>query len=103
MAIAPIPRSPRDDDVDLRSCAREGMFLPLLEASERDDGRELVGNPVHLFSDGAMRYTYRMTDVVRMQPTAGSHATFRMTVAASSSRRPRVRGARSRSSRSPPG
>lgn len=45
--------------------ARADMFLPLLEASERDDGRELVGMTVDLYSDGGRRYTYRITEVVR--------------------------------------
>jgi hypothetical protein len=45
--------------------AREGMFLPLLAASEQDDGRALVGQTVHLYSDHPRRYTYRITDVVR--------------------------------------
>ncbi len=45
--------------------AREGMFLPLLEASEQDDGRELIGMTVELYSDAARRYTYRVTEVTR--------------------------------------
>ncbi|HEX5828991.1 MAG TPA: hypothetical protein VFY23_15810 [Candidatus Limnocylindrales bacterium] len=45
--------------------AREGMFLSLLEASERADGRELIGITVDLYSDGPTRYRYEITDVVR--------------------------------------
>lgn len=45
--------------------AREGMFLPLLEASERQDGQELIGMTVDVYSDGPMRYTYEITEVAR--------------------------------------
>jgi len=45
--------------------AREGMFLPLLTASEQDDGESLIGTEVEVYSTGARRYTYRITDVQR--------------------------------------
>lgn len=45
--------------------AREGMFLPLLTASEQDDGESLIGTEVEVYSTGARRYTYRITDVER--------------------------------------
>ncbi|CAN5451393.1 hypothetical protein BH20CHL7_BH20CHL7_01220 [soil metagenome] len=45
--------------------AREGMFLPLLRASERKDGKSLIGTEVEVYSTGARRYTYRITDVYR--------------------------------------
>ena len=45
--------------------ARPGMLLPLLEASEADDGASLIGQRADLYSDGARRYTYRITDVIR--------------------------------------
>jgi hypothetical protein len=45
--------------------AREGMFLRLLKASERADGRELLGVAVEVYSDGPTRYTYEITEVVR--------------------------------------
>jgi len=45
--------------------AREGLLLPLLQASERNEGKELVGVRVHLYSDAGRRYTYRITEVIR--------------------------------------
>ncbi len=45
--------------------AREGMFLPLLAASEQDDGESLIGAEVEIYSTGTRRYTYRITDVYR--------------------------------------
>ncbi len=51
--------------------AREGMFLPLLAASEQDDGRALVGQTVHLYSTQPRRYTYEITDVVRHSTDRG--------------------------------
>lgn len=43
--------------------ARQGMFLPLLEASTRDDGEELVGVLVTVYSTADLAYSYRLTDV----------------------------------------
>jgi hypothetical protein len=45
--------------------AREGMFLPLLEASEREDGAELIGQEVTLYSTGLRRSTWAITEVHR--------------------------------------
>jgi hypothetical protein len=45
--------------------AREGMFVTLLEASERDDGRELIGVEVIVYTTGLRRFTYRITSVHR--------------------------------------
>ena len=45
--------------------AREGMFLPLLEASGRDDGASLVGLDVEVYSTESKRYTYRISEVHR--------------------------------------
>ncbi len=45
--------------------ARPGMFLPLLEASEKDDGAALIGSEVEVYSTAGQRYTYRVTDVHR--------------------------------------
>lgn len=45
--------------------AREGMFLALLEASERDDGAELVGQTVNVYSTANVRYRYRISEVLR--------------------------------------
>jgi hypothetical protein len=45
--------------------ARPGMFLPLLEASERADGAELIGTEVILYSCEPRRYVYRIEQVLR--------------------------------------
>ncbi len=45
--------------------AQEGMFLPLLEASLRSDGRELIGQQVDVYTDDGMRYGYTITEVNR--------------------------------------
>jgi hypothetical protein len=45
--------------------AREGMFLPLLGASQKDEGASLLGARVDLYSTGARRYVYVITDVFR--------------------------------------
>lgn len=45
--------------------AREGMFLPLLDAAERDDGGALIGGEVQLYSTAGLRYTYRISVVHR--------------------------------------
>ena len=52
--------------------AREGMFLALLQASERNDGAELVGQTVDVYSTANVRYRYRISEVLR-------HATDRST------------------------
>ncbi len=52
--------------------AREGMFLALLEASERNGGGELLGQTVDVFSTLSARYRYRISEVLR-------HATDRST------------------------
>ncbi|MEZ4596146.1 MAG: sortase [Chloroflexota bacterium] len=45
--------------------AREGMFLPLLEASMRDDGRELIGKVVRVYTSDDRLHLYRITKVKR--------------------------------------
>ena len=45
--------------------AREGMFLPLLEASERDDGKELLGKVVRIYTSDDLLHLYRITKVKR--------------------------------------
>ena len=44
--------------------ARRDMFLPLLDASTRDAGAELVGGIVEVYSTADIRYTYRLTEVL---------------------------------------
>jgi hypothetical protein len=45
--------------------AREGMFLPLLEASMRDDGKELIGKVVRIYTSDDKLHLYRITKVKR--------------------------------------
>ncbi len=52
--------------------ARQGMFLPLLRGSEHNDGRALIGLTVNLYSDAPVRYTYRITEVLRHATDRGS-------------------------------
>ncbi|CAN5636850.1 hypothetical protein BH23CHL7_BH23CHL7_00440 [soil metagenome] len=48
--------------------ARKGMFLPLLEASTRDDGAELLGREVLVYTYDSMLYRYEI-DVVNRHAT----------------------------------
>jgi hypothetical protein len=41
------------------------MLLPLLRASERDDGAELIGETVDVYSTANILYRYRITQVMR--------------------------------------
>jgi hypothetical protein len=50
------------------------MFLPLLEASERDDGRELLGVTADVYTTDALRYRYEIW-LVRRHITDRSIAT----------------------------
>lgn len=43
--------------------ARNGMFLPLLEASRREEGAGLVGATVLVYSTSSLAYRYRITGV----------------------------------------
>ncbi len=45
--------------------AREGMFLSLLEASERDDGAEIIGKVVRVYTSDDLLHLYRITKVKR--------------------------------------
>jgi hypothetical protein len=45
--------------------AREGMFLPILEASRVADGRSMVGMEVDVFTSDGRRFTYEVTRVLR--------------------------------------
>ena len=44
--------------------AREGMFLPLLEASETNQGASLIDQTAEVYTDGGRRFTYRITEVL---------------------------------------
>jgi hypothetical protein len=45
--------------------AQDGMFLPILEASERDDGREMLGMTADVYTTDALRYRYEIWQVQR--------------------------------------
>jgi sortase (surface protein transpeptidase) len=45
--------------------ARTGMFLPLLNASKKNDGAAMIGKVVYVYTTKSMRYTYRITKVRR--------------------------------------
>lgn len=45
--------------------AQRGMFLPLLEASERQDGQELLGMEAAVYTSDGRRFDYRIEEVVR--------------------------------------
>ena len=45
--------------------ARTGMFLPLLNASKRNDGAAMIGKVVYVYTSKSMRYTYKITKVRR--------------------------------------
>ena len=45
--------------------AREGMFLPLLEQSERNDGAKMLGMTVEVYTSDDWRYVYTITEVRR--------------------------------------
>ena len=53
--------------VYLYAHAREGMFLPLLEASARPNEGGLVGTQVEVYTEDAMRYTY---EIFKVQPSS---------------------------------
>ncbi len=55
--------------------AREGMLLPLLTASERNDGRTLIGQRVVVYGSAGHAYSYTIERVIR-------HATDRTAAAA---------------------
>lgn len=44
--------------------ARDGMFLPLLEASETRQGASLIGQTAEVYTDGDRRFRYRITEVL---------------------------------------
>lgn len=45
--------------------ARTGMFLPLLEASQHNDGQRMLGMLVEVYTSDSWRYVYTITQVRR--------------------------------------
>ena len=45
--------------------ARTGMFLPLLNASKKNNGAAMIGKIVYVYTSKSMRYTYKITKVRR--------------------------------------
>jgi hypothetical protein len=57
---------PYEDGITYISAhAQRGMFLPLLNASERNDGQELLGMTVQVFVNDGRRFDYRIEQVKR--------------------------------------
>ncbi len=54
-----------DGSTYLYAHAREGMFLPLLEASEQQDGAELLGALVEVYTADNRLYVYEIFEVKR--------------------------------------
>jgi hypothetical protein len=52
--------------------ARTGMFLPLLTASERDNGSAMLGSGVDVYTSDDLHFLYSITRVIRHVP-ADSH------------------------------
>ena len=52
--------------------ARTGMFLPLLNASKRRDGRAMLGKAVYVYTTDSVRHTYKITKVRRHVRDIGS-------------------------------
>jgi hypothetical protein len=47
--------------------AREGMFLPILEASQRNNGRSMIGLLVHVWTSDDLLFVYEIIEVRRHQ------------------------------------
>ena len=45
--------------------AQRGMFAPLLAASERNDGQEMLGMPVSVYTSDGRRFDYTINNVAR--------------------------------------
>jgi hypothetical protein len=45
--------------------AREGMFLPLLTASQKNNGRRMLGMSVEVYTSDDWRFVYEITEVRR--------------------------------------
>jgi hypothetical protein len=45
--------------------AQKGMFAPLLAASTRNDGAEMLGMPVSVYTNDGRRFDYKISRVVR--------------------------------------
>ena len=52
--------------------ARTGMFLPLLNASKKNNGAAMIGKLVYVYTSKSMRYTYKITKVRRHVSDIGS-------------------------------
>lgn len=59
-------RQPTDEGTTyIYAHAREGMFLPLLDASKRNDGAELIGVEVQVYTDDGQLHRYGIFEVER--------------------------------------
>ncbi len=55
--------------VFLYAHARDGMFLPILDASKVSDGKAMIGMLVQVYTSDDMVFLYEITDVLRHQGT----------------------------------
>ena len=55
----------QDGSAYIYAHARDGMFLPLLDAAERRDGASLIGDLVQVYTDDNREYVYEITVVKR--------------------------------------
>lgn len=64
----PVFQQPGDGGVTyIYAHARTGMFLPILEVSQRNGGKALIGREVSVWVNGSLRYAYRIVAVRRHQ------------------------------------
>lgn len=57
-----------DRPVYIYAHARTGMFLPLLTASERDDGRAMIGSGIDVYTSDDEHFLYTIARVIRHVP-----------------------------------
>jgi hypothetical protein len=58
-----------DHPIYIYAHARTGMFLPLLTASERSNGRAMIGAGVDVYTSDDQHYLYTITRVMRHVPS----------------------------------
>ena len=63
--IAPALDPAEEGTTYIYAHARQGMFLPLLTASQRNDGAELIGRLVQVYTDDNKVYLYEIFAVKR--------------------------------------
>jgi hypothetical protein len=67
MFIRQLGQPGEDRAIYLYAHARDGMFLPILEASQRNNGRGMLGLLVHVWTSDDLLYVYEIVEVRRHQ------------------------------------